>query len=166
MAYIGLGSNLADPQTQVLRALDELALIPGCTLCGRSSLYATAPVGPVAQPQFVNAAAVIATTLTPPALLAALQAIEHAHGRVRDGVRWGPRSLDLDLLVFGELTLNTPALVLPHPEIARRAFVLVPLAEIAPSRLLIPGQGLLRDLLAALNSPYAVQRIPDQAGQA
>ena len=161
MAYIGLGSNLADPPAQVLRALDELALMPGCTLCFRSSLYATAPVGPVAQPPFVNAAASIATTLTPPALLAALQAIEHAHGRARDGVRWGPRSLDLDLLVFGELTLHTPDLVLPHPEIARRAFVLVPLAEIAPSRLLIPGQGLLVDLVAALDGPHEVHRIAD-----
>jgi 2-amino-4-hydroxy-6-hydroxymethyldihydropteridine diphosphokinase len=161
VAYIGLGSNLADPRAQVLRAIAELAEIPGCTLCRRSSLYATAPVGPVDQPDFVNAAAAIATPLAPAELLAALQGIERAHGRVRDGARWGPRTLDLDLLVYGELMLRAPDLELPHPEIRHRAFVLVPLAEIAPESLLIPGQGHLFDLLDGLRDPPMVRLIPD-----
>lgn len=159
MAYIGLGSNLADPCAQVLRAMDALAALPGCTLCFRSSLYATSPVGPVQQPDFVNAVVSLATTLTPHALLAALQGIERDQGRVRDGTRWGPRTLDLDLLVFGESQLALPGLVLPHPEIAGRAFVLVPLAEIAPAGLSIPGQGHLDGLLAALTDRGDVRLI-------
>jgi 2-amino-4-hydroxy-6-hydroxymethyldihydropteridine diphosphokinase len=161
LAYIGLGSNLADPRAQVLSALEDLARLPGCALRQRSGLYATRPVGPIDQPEFVNAVAAITTTLTPPQLLAALQGIEQAHGRARDGTRWGPRTLDLDLLVYGETRMQTPALQLPHPEIARRAFVLVPLAELAPAGLLIPGQGYLGELLAALADRDGVRPIPD-----
>ncbi len=163
MAYIGLGSNLADPCAQVRHAMDELAVLANCTLCFRSSLYATAPLGPVAQPPFVNAVVSLATALTPLALLGALQGLERDHGRVRDGTRWGPRTLDLDLLVFGELQLQLPGLVVPHPELDHRAFVLVPLAEIAPARLLIPGHGHLQDLLAALGDQDEIRRIPDGA---
>ena len=161
LVYVGLGSNLADPRAQVLSALDDLAKLPGCTLQRRSSLYATSPVGPVDQPEFVNAVASLATTLTPWELLAVLQGIEQAHGRVRDGTRWGPRTLDLDLLVFGEKQIQTADLQLPHPELARRAFVLVPLAEIAPAGLLVPGHGHLGELLAALEDRGGVRRIPD-----
>ena len=161
VAYIGLGSNLNDPHAQVCRAMDALAATPGCTLCFRSSLYATAPLGPVAQPEFVNAVVSLATQLRPLALLSALQGIERDHGRVRDGTRWGPRTLDLDLLLFGESQLQLAELVVPHPELRCRAFVLVPLAEIAPAGLLIPGQGHLAELLAALGDQGGIRRIPD-----
>lgn len=161
IAYVGLGSNLADPLAQVHGALEALAAITGCSRVRRSSLYATSPVGPVVQPAFVNAVAALTTRLAPLDLLAALQGIERAHGRVRDGTRWGPRTLDLDLLLYGELQLRTPDLELPHPEIARRAFVLVPLAEIAPAGLLLPGQGRLGELLAALADADDIRRIPD-----
>jgi 2-amino-4-hydroxy-6-hydroxymethyldihydropteridine diphosphokinase len=163
LAYIGLGSNLDDPRAQVSRAIGELAGLPGCTLCGRSSLYATAPLGPVAQPPFVNAVVSLATGLAPLALLGALQGIERDHGRVRDGTRWGPRTLDLDLLIFGDLQLQLPGLTLPHPEMARRAFVLVPLAEIAPAGLLIPGQGPLAAWLAALGDRDGIRPLPPAA---
>ena len=163
LAYVGIGSNLADPRAQVRSALAALAGLAGCRFGRRSSLYATRPVGPVEQPEFVNAVASLATGLAPLDLLAALQGIERDHGRVRDGTRWGPRTLDLDLLLVGELQLQTPELELPHPEMARRAFVLVPLAEIAPAGLLIPGQGSLGELLAALADADAsgIRRIPD-----
>jgi len=161
VAYVGLGSNLADPRGQVRGALDELARLPGCILCARSSLYLTRPLGPVAQPDYVNAVAALATTRTAPDLLAALQGIEQAHGRVRGGLRWGPRTLDLDLLLFGEVKLSMPSLVVPHPELTRRAFVLVPLAEIAPLGLRIPGQGHLAAALATLGDPGGIERITD-----
>ncbi|WP_295384400.1 2-amino-4-hydroxy-6-hydroxymethyldihydropteridine diphosphokinase [uncultured Thiodictyon sp.] len=164
LAYIGLGSNLDDPRAQVARAMDELAGLPGCTLAARSSLYATAPVGPVAQPDFVNAVVALATTLAPLALLGALQGLERDHGRVRDGTRWGPRTLDLDLLLFGDLQIHLPGLVLPHPEMRRRAFVLVPLAEIAPGGLPIPGQGPLAELLAALDDRDWIRPVSTGAG--
>jgi 2-amino-4-hydroxy-6-hydroxymethyldihydropteridine diphosphokinase len=163
IAYIGLGSNLADPRGQVRGAMDEIARLPGGILCLRSSLYATMPVGPVEQPAFVNAVVSVATTLAPLVLLRALQAIEQDHGRTRDGVRWGPRTLDLDLLLYGEETLALPDLALPHPEIANRAFVLVPLAEIAPAGLIVPGQGRVADLLAARGDLTDVRPIPGGA---
>lgn len=149
IAYIGLGSNLGDPREQVLAALSELGTLPGCTLVARSSLYATTPVGPIEQPDYVNAVAALAARLSPLDLLSALQGVERAHGRRRDGSRWGPRTLDLDLLVYGHRRLREPGLELPHPEMHRRAFVLVPLAEIAPEWLVVPGRGRLADLLAA-----------------
>lgn len=160
-AYIGLGSNLGDPRVQVCRAIEALARLEDCTLCGRSSLYGTTPVGPMPQPDYVNAVVSLTTRLTPLGLLTALQGIEHDHGRVRDGTRWGPRTLDLDLLLYGDLRLRLPDLVLPHPELANRAFVLVPLAEIAPTALLVPGLGHPRDLLAARGDRGGVRLIPD-----
>jgi 2-amino-4-hydroxy-6-hydroxymethyldihydropteridine diphosphokinase len=165
IAYIGLGSNLADPRAQVLAAFGALAALPGCTLLARSALYATTPVGPVDQPDFVNAAARLTTRLSPRSLLVALQEIERGQGRVRDGTRWGPRTLDLDLLMYDGLELDEPGLALPHPELGKRAFVLAPLAEIAPADLEIPGQGRLAHLLAACPAAggEGVRRIPDKA---
>lgn len=145
-AWIGLGSNLDDPVAQVSRALDALAGIEQTYLLQASSLYASPPMGPPDQPEYVNAVAGLLTTLTPDALLDALQAIEQAHGRVRTGERWGPRTLDLDLLLYDDLQLETGRLTLPHPGLHERAFVLHPLAEVAPE-LVIPGRGPLRALL-------------------
>jgi 2-amino-4-hydroxy-6-hydroxymethyldihydropteridine diphosphokinase len=166
IAYVGLGSNLGEPRTQVLSALGSMGGLPGCTLLARSSLYATTPVGPIPQPDYVNAAAALVTRLPPMALLAALQAVERAQGRARDGTRWGPRTLDLDLLVYGQRRLRQPGLELPHPEMHRRAFVLVPLAEIAPEWLEIPGQGRLADLLAACPPDPRMRRLPDDPPRA
>lgn len=166
IAYIGLGSNLREPRNQVLAALDEIAALPGCHLVARSSLYATTPVGPVPQPDFINAAAALATRLTPMELLAALQAVERAHDRQREGTRWGPRTLDLDLLLHGSHRMRGPGLELPHPEMHRRAFVLVPLAEIAPEWLEIPGRGRLADLLAACPPDARMGRIPENPPEA
>jgi 2-amino-4-hydroxy-6-hydroxymethyldihydropteridine diphosphokinase len=148
-AYVGLGSNLDDPQARVRRALDALETLPDTRLVSASPLYATAPVGPQDQPDYVNAVARLATELTPSDLLAALLGIEAAQGRRRDGTRWGPRTLDLDLLLHGQARLALAGLHLPHPQIRRRAFVLIPLADVAPSDLEIPGQGILADLLRA-----------------
>lgn len=150
-AYVALGSNLDEPRGQVERALAELAGLPGSRLVARSSLYRTRPFGPVAQPDFVNAVAGLLTTLEPAELLAALQAIEQRLGRERTAVRWGPRRIDLDLLVQGGARSAEPGLQLPHPGLAERAFVLVPLAEIAPE-LEVPGVGRVRELLARLDS--------------
>jgi 2-amino-4-hydroxy-6-hydroxymethyldihydropteridine diphosphokinase len=146
-AYIGLGSNLCAPEVQVASALQALRALPGCQLSAASGLYVTAPVGPIDQPDYVNAVAALQTRLEPLALLEALQALERHHGRVRDGTRWGPRILDLDILLYCDLTLDLPGLAIPHPEMTRRAFVLVPLAEIAPPGLAIPGLGSLSRLL-------------------
>jgi len=143
--YVGLGSNLEVPAQQVCRAFGELNGIPNTRCLACSSLYVSAPVGPPNQPDYINAAATLLTGLDPRDLLNHLQSIERAHGRER-GERWGPRTLDLDLLVFGETIMNTRELVLPHPEICNRDFVLLPLHEIAPE-LRIPGMGALVDLI-------------------
>jgi 2-amino-4-hydroxy-6-hydroxymethyldihydropteridine diphosphokinase len=127
---IGLGSNLGDSPRILASALGQLAASPGITLTAQSSFYQTAPVGPP-QPDYLNACALIATTLSPQALLHTLLAIEQSLGRVRRE-RWGPRSLDLDLLFYGDLVLTEANLQIPHPRLRDRAFVLVPLAEIAP----------------------------------
>jgi 2-amino-4-hydroxy-6-hydroxymethyldihydropteridine diphosphokinase len=146
--YIGVGSNLSDPAQQVRTALEDLSGIAESRLLACSSLYRTSPVGPQDQPDYVNAVARLETRLSARDLLAALQGIERRHGRVRDGTRWGPRTLDLDILLFGGAVVDEPGLRLPHPEIGRRAFVLIPLADLAPAELEIPGQGRLADLLA------------------
>ncbi|WP_295885137.1 2-amino-4-hydroxy-6-hydroxymethyldihydropteridine diphosphokinase [uncultured Thiohalocapsa sp.] len=148
--YIGLGANLDDPRRHVERAADALTRLPASRVTQVSRLYRTAPVGPADQPDYINAVARLDTRLAPRALLAALQALERAHGRVRDGTRWGPRTLDLDILMFGARHVAWPGLTLPHPQARRRAFVLVPLAEVAPPGLDIPGQGRLSALLAAV----------------
>lgn len=144
-AWIGLGSNLNDPVTQVKTALVELGGLVDCSLCAVSSLYRSPPMGPADQPDYVNAVARLRTRLAALALLDALQSIEARHGR-RRGRRWGERTLDLDLLVFGREVIDTRRLTVPHPGIAERNFVLYPLAEVAPG-LVIPELGAVADLL-------------------
>ena len=149
-AYIALGANLGDPPAQLQAALRSLRSAPALDVVAVSPFYRTPPLGPPGQPDYCNAVCVIDTVLEPEALLDLLQGIENAAGRKRDGERWGPRLLDLDLLHMEGRVSQTPRLTLPHPELQRRAFVLVPLAEIAPD-LLIPGLGKVRDLVAAVD---------------
>jgi 2-amino-4-hydroxy-6-hydroxymethyldihydropteridine diphosphokinase len=158
IAYVGLGSNLEDPETQVRQALAALTGLPETRLLAASALYATTPVGPQDQPDYINAVARLETQLPPLDLLFGLLAIETAQGRRRDGERWGPRILDLDLLLHGDAELELPGLRLPHPEIRHRAFVLIPLAEVAIPGLHIPGQGPLEQLLADC-PPGGVRRL-------
>ena len=160
-AYIGIGSNLEDPRAQVQRALARLAQLPDSRLVACSSLYGSAPVGLRDQPDFVNAACAIDTALAPQPLLAALLALERAHGRTRGGPRFGPRTLDLDLLLYGDLTLASPGLTLPHPRLHERAFVLYPLAEIAPG-LEVPGRGPVARLLAGCRGQTVERLAPAQ----
>jgi 2-amino-4-hydroxy-6-hydroxymethyldihydropteridine diphosphokinase len=148
-AYVGLGANLDEPADHVRRAFEDLAALSNIHLTARSPLYKSAPLGPADQPDYINAVAALETQLAPLELLAELRDIEAQHGRRRDGVRWGPRVLDLDLLLYGDLVLDTPELTLPHPGLHERAFVLYPLADIAPM-LVIPGRGKLRELCAGL----------------
>ncbi|MCB1767994.1 MAG: 2-amino-4-hydroxy-6-hydroxymethyldihydropteridine diphosphokinase [Candidatus Competibacteraceae bacterium] len=147
-AFIGLGSNLDDPIAQVRLACTELFALSECTNLQCSSLYHSAPMGPQDQPPYINAVAAFDTTLAPMRLLDALQAIELSHHRVREGQRWGPRTLDLDLLLYGDRIIDLPRLTVPHPGLTVREFVLHPLAEIAPDRL-IPGYATVRELAAA-----------------
>jgi 2-amino-4-hydroxy-6-hydroxymethyldihydropteridine diphosphokinase len=150
-AWIGLGSNLDDPRRQVLDALRELGETDGISLRARSSLYMSAPMGPQDQPDFINAVAAVETQLAPLELLASLRSIERRHARRRER-HWGPRTLDLDLLLYGSETIEHPDLQVPHPGIAGRSFVLLPLREIAPG-IEIPGKGKVEELLAALGNP-------------
>ena len=150
-AFIGLGSNLDAPAARLARALEDLELLPDSQFIAASPLYANPPFGPVAQDEFVNAVAMIDTTLKPHALLRELRRIEAAHGRVRDGTRWGPRTLDLDILVYGTLELDEPDLHIPHRGLTDRNFVLYPLADLAPD-LVLPRYGALRTLLARCSS--------------
>ncbi len=147
IATIGLGANLNDPAAQVEYALAELDRLPGTRLIAHSSLYASAPVGYVDQPDFINAVAQVETALAPRALLDALLDIEHRHGRERK-FRNAPRTLDLDLLLYGHAHFHEDALTLPHPRMTERAFVLLPLLEIAPDTV-IPGHGPAADWLAS-----------------
>jgi 2-amino-4-hydroxy-6-hydroxymethyldihydropteridine diphosphokinase len=146
-AFIGLGANLGDREAQVRRAFAALAELPGTRLLAASSLYRSAPVGVVAQPDFINAVAEIETALLARALLDALLAAERRFGRRRD-FPGAPRTLDLDLLLYGDRVIAEPGLVVPHPRMHQRAFVLAPLAEIAPDTV-IPGKGRAGTLLAA-----------------
>ena len=150
-AHVGLGSNLSDPRRQVENALSQLARLPESTLLRHSRLYRSAPWGRLDQPEFVNAAASIETSLAPQALMQALLAIERDAGRDRRGERWGPRVLDLDLLLYDAVVLAEPGLHLPHPHLHERAFVLLPLAEIAP-HLDVPGRGPISALLAQIDT--------------
>lgn len=145
--YIGLGSNQQQPAGQLQQALRALAAIPQSRLQACSRLYRSRPLGPQDQPDFINAVAVLDTALPPLELLDALQAIEAAQGRVRTR-HWGPRTLDLDLLLYGNEQMDGPRLTLPHPGLVQRNFVLVPLAELAPDLVLPDGQK-LADLLPA-----------------
>lgn len=145
LACIGLGANLGDAAQTLRDAFQALAALPQTTLRARSQLYSTPAWGNLDQPAFVNAAAVLETRLPAPDLLAALLEIERRFGRVRDpAVHWGPRALDLDVLLYGEQSIDLPQLQVPHPYLHERAFALLPLAEIAPDAL-IPGHGRVRD---------------------
>ena len=149
-AYIALGSNLGEPETKVNAAFEELAMMPSTLFAGASSLYRTAPVGFASQPDFINAVACVQTDLSPRALLDALLAVERRYGRVRD-VPNGPRTLDLDLLVYGDVVLDEPGLTIPHPRMHERAFVMVPLAELAPD-LPIGTRGTAADIAKTLDA--------------
>lgn len=149
-AYVGVGSNLGDPRAQVEQALAALGSLPRTRRVCVSSLYGSRPFGPVRQPDFVNAVAGVLTQLSPEELLVELRALEAAAGRERRE-RWGPRVLDLDLLIHGRERRDSPDLALPHPGIVERNFVLYPLAELAPD-LDVPGAGrvaALRERVAA-----------------
>jgi 2-amino-4-hydroxy-6-hydroxymethyldihydropteridine diphosphokinase len=146
-AYVGVGSNLQDPAAQVTRALEALGRLRGCQLVASSPLYRTRPLGEVVQPAFVNAVAGLLTQLPPEDLLAALRTLERELGREPPRERWGPRVIDLDLLMVGRESRSTEVLTLPHPGIAARDFVLYPLAEIAPD-LEVPGLGTVEELRA------------------
>ena len=153
-ACVALGSNLDDPRAQVQRGFEALAALPESRLLARSRLYRTPPWGITGQPDFINAAARLETSLSPRDLLGALVAIETRAGRVR-GVRNGPRVLDLDLLLYGDRQIDEPGLVVPHPRLHERAFVLLPLADIAPE-LEVPGQGRVRDLVTNVDAAGCV----------
>ncbi len=147
LAYIGLGSNLEQPLDQLQRALAELQQIPRSNLQASASFYLSRPMGPAEQPDYINSVAALHTELSPLELLDQLQRIEQAHGRER-GLRWGPRTLDIDLLLYGDQLIQNDRLSVPHPGIGERAFVLLPLAELAPE-LEIPGLGAVSEVLAA-----------------
>lgn len=157
-AYVGLGSNMDDPCAQLDRALAVLSTTPGVVLRDISSYYRTAPWGETRQPDFINAVAVIDTALTPETLLDELRRIETAAGRRREQ-RWGPRTLDLDLLIHGDVSRNTTQLQLPHPRMHERAFVLAPLAELAPD-LSLGQYGSVAEALARIGHE-GVERLPD-----
>ncbi len=152
-ACIGLGGNIGDVDAALRAALAALDALPGTRLLRASRFYRTPAWGVEAQPDFTNAVAVLDTALPARDLLDALLDIERAHGRERaaDGSRWGPRTLDLDLLLYGEAVIDEPGLVVPHPQLHARAFVLVPLAEVAPDAM-VPGRGRVATLLAGLGT--------------
>lgn len=147
-AYIGLGSNLEDPWAQLGHALEALRRLPRSELLHCSPFYRSVPMGPADQPDYLNAVAALCTKLAPLELLDQLQAIEAAQGRRRGALRWGPRTLDLDLLLYGAKVIESPRLTVPHPGLAERSFVLVPLFDIAPD-LLLPDGRRLAALVAA-----------------
>ena len=158
LAYVGIGSNLEDPRRNVEQALEELKSLERTTLLRHSSLYRSAPIGYSEQPQFVNAVAALETALAPERLLDELQAIEARHGRRRSFAN-APRTLDLDLLLYGKQTIRLPRLTVPHPRMHERAFVLRPLLELDPQAE-IPGKGNAAELLAGC-STQDVQRISE-----
>ena len=150
-AYIGIGSNLAAPIAQVRAAIEALGQLNQSQLIKASPLYRNPPMGPADQPDYVNAVAALDTTLEPLALLSALQALEADAGRQRNGQRRGPRPLDLDILLYADITMTSAQLTLPHPGLPSRAFVLYPLADIHPE-LDVPGYGPLASLLAQVSA--------------
>jgi 2-amino-4-hydroxy-6-hydroxymethyldihydropteridine diphosphokinase len=138
-AYIGIGSNLEDPKDQVILAITQIDELDNAVVTAHSSLYQTAPVGPEGQPDYINAVVQIDTYLSASDLLTELQNIENNHGRTRE-VRWGARTLDLDILLFGEEQLCDDRLQVPHPRMMERNFVIVPLAEVAPDYIFANGE--------------------------
>lgn len=159
-ACVGLGGNVADVATTIDRAFADLAGLPATRLLRRSGLYRTPAWGLTAQADFMNAAAVLETALPAADLLAALLEIERAHGRDRNtATRWGPRVLDLDLLLYGDSIITDDGLCVPHPHLHERAFVLVPLAEIAPEAI-VPARGRVIDLLSLVDTRAIVALPP------
>jgi 2-amino-4-hydroxy-6-hydroxymethyldihydropteridine diphosphokinase len=150
-AYLGVGANLGNREETIERALELLGRQKGVEVVAVSALRETEPVGFTDQPRFLNGAAAVETDLEPRELLEALLTVERDLGRTRDGPRFGPRTIDLDLLVFGDREVSEPGLTVPHPRLAERAFALEPLAELDP-HLEIPGRGRVRDLLRGLQS--------------
>lgn len=156
-AYLSLGSNQGD-RFRLLREADALlSATSGIQVVARSSVYETEPVGPVDQPWFLNQVLAVETSLAPPALLEAAQKIERSLGRTR-ALRWGPRTIDVDLLLYEGHTVASPRLTIPHPELPRRRFLLLPLAEIDPLLRLPDGRAIL-DLLRALGEAQTVRRL-------
>jgi 2-amino-4-hydroxy-6-hydroxymethyldihydropteridine diphosphokinase len=149
-AYVGLGANLGPKEVTILRAVDLLGATSGIDVLELSRLRETDPVGVTEQPQFLNGAVALETTLTPRQLLEVLLSIERELGRVREGERWGPRTIDLDLLVYGDETVDEPGLRIPHPRLHERRFALEPLAELEPE-LEVPGLGKVSDALSRLD---------------
>lgn len=160
MACVALGANIGEPLRQIEAGFAALEALPGTRLISRSSLYRSAPVGYADQPDFINAVAMIETTMEPHALLDALLAIERAHGRVRAFPN-APRTLDLDIVLHGDVVLQEPGLTIPHARMLERAFVMVPLAEIAPDAV-VPDHGRVSDLAARVDAAGVaqLQRIP------
>lgn len=156
-AAIALGSNMHDPQAQVRRGFEEIAALPGTKLVATSPLYRTAPVGYLAQAPFVNACALVETDLAPRALLERLLDLEQLHGRVRT-IRNGPRTLDLDIVVYGDRRVDEPGLTIPHPRAHERAFVLQPLADVWPEARL-GDKGTAQELLRGMPPPAGVERL-------
>ena len=154
-AFVALGSNLGDPAQQIRSALRALAALPGTRLVRQSSFYRNPPEGGADQPEYINAVAQIETGAAPRELLDRLLEIERAHGRVRDHPN-ASRTLDLDIALYGERVVREAGLTIPHPRMLERAFVLVPLAEIAPDAI-VPGQGRAADLAAKLDSSGLVK---------
>ena len=150
IAYVGLGANLDDRRATIDQAVELLAAAEGVELLAVSSLRETDPVGFEDQPRFLNGAAAVETSLTPGELLAVLLGIERRLGRTREGPRFGPRVIDLDLLVHGDSVLDEPGLTVPHPRLHERRFALEPLAELAPG-LVVPGRGTVEELLRGLH---------------
>ncbi|MBT8077302.1 MAG: 2-amino-4-hydroxy-6-hydroxymethyldihydropteridine diphosphokinase [Gammaproteobacteria bacterium] len=148
-AYVGIGSNLDSPLDHVRKAITELAELPNSALQRVSNLYRSAPIGPPGQDDYINAVAIVLTKNEPQDFLVGLRKIEDRHCRDRSVERWGPRTLDLDLLVFAGVRTETTDLLLPHPRIAERNFVLLPLAELAPD-LMVPGVGTVTKLARSL----------------
>lgn len=157
IAYVGVGSNLQNPQQQVKDALSELDQISDTRCIQSSSLYRSHPMGSANQPDYINAVAALETTLSPKALLQHLQGIEARHGRIRGAERWGPRSLDLDILLYNQYSTYEADLVIPHPGMHERPFVLYPLYEIAPD-IQIPGRGSLKSMLNALEQSMTADK--------
>lgn len=156
--FIGIGSNLNAPLQQINSALDKLKHIPNSNLLRHSSLYRTAPIGQANQPEYINAVALLNTQLSPLELLYQLQNIEISQGRIRSAIQWEARTLDLDLLLYGDCCIKYPQLSIPHPRMYQRAFVLIPLYEIADKNLWIPEVGCLEELLKTCDNT-GVQRL-------
>jgi 2-amino-4-hydroxy-6-hydroxymethyldihydropteridine diphosphokinase len=149
-AYIALGSNIESPLEQIQRGLEHVSRLPSTLLIAHSGVYQSAPLGTVEQPEFINAVAGVLTQLAPLELLRALKQLEQSLGRQQPIVRWGPRSIDLDLLVYAHAQIASAELTIPHPGITERNFVLYPLLDIAPD-LLVPGRGKVRTLAACVS---------------